>query len=67
MVKLFIKENNEADTETIENFKRIIRNQSNKDLIAYLERIAVQNHIQGYGQSESMLKIIRDELLNRMS
>ncbi len=57
---------NEND-EDVERFTRIIANQSDKDLITYLERIAVQNYVQGYGQSEGMLQIIREELLRRMS
>lgn len=58
-----IKENE----EDVERFTQIIASQSDKDLIAYLERIAVQNYVQGYGQSEGMLQIIREELLRRMS
>ena len=53
--------------EDVKRFTQIIANQSDKDLIAYLERIAVQNYVQGYGQSEGMLQIIREELLRRMS
>lgn len=55
------------EQDKYERFKNIIAGQSDKDLIDYFERIVVQNHVQGFGQSEGMLQIIREELLKRMS